>query len=59
VVAAEDDPAAPPAHAERLVAGIADARLDIVAGAHLASVEQPQTVAALLTGFLQGASGDR
>jgi 3-carboxy-cis,cis-muconate cycloisomerase/3-oxoadipate enol-lactonase len=49
VIAGADDPATPPRHAEAIVAGIGNARLEVVAGAaHLASVEQPERIARLL-----------
>jgi len=57
VIAGADDPATPPEHAERIVAGIPEARLEIVPhAAHLASVEQPSTVGKLLVDFLGGGS---
>jgi 3-oxoadipate enol-lactonase len=54
VVAGSMDPAFPLPHAERLVAGIAGARLAVVEAAHLASVEQPDIVTELLIGFYGG-----
>ncbi|HSF26120.1 MAG TPA: alpha/beta fold hydrolase, partial [Actinomycetes bacterium] len=49
VVAGADDLATPIAHAEAILAGIDGARLAVVdSAAHLANVEQPDTVTALL-----------
>jgi 3-oxoadipate enol-lactonase len=49
VIAGERDPATPPEHAERIAAGIAGARLEIVPdAAHLANIEQPEAVTRLL-----------
>jgi 3-oxoadipate enol-lactonase len=45
VIAAAEDPATPPVHAERIAAAIPGARLEILAGAaHLANVERPEAV---------------
>jgi 3-oxoadipate enol-lactonase len=45
VIAGAEDPATPPDHAERLVAGIAGARLEVLSpAAHLAAIEQPEAV---------------
>jgi 3-oxoadipate enol-lactonase len=56
VVAGADDPATPPSHAESIVDGIPDARLEIVPdSAHVASIEQPAVVGQLLVSFLGGA----
>jgi 3-carboxy-cis,cis-muconate cycloisomerase/3-oxoadipate enol-lactonase len=58
VIAGGDDPATPPRHAEAIVAGIGDARLEVVAGAaHLASVEQPGRITRLLVDHFAGAAG--
>lgn len=49
VIAGADDPATPPPHAERIAAGIPGARLEVLDGAaHLANVERPETVTALM-----------
>jgi 3-oxoadipate enol-lactonase len=53
VIAAEDDPATPPEHAERIAAAIPGARMEIVAGArHLATIEQPEAMTSLILGHL-------
>ena len=52
VIAGADDPATPPEHGERIAAGIAGARLEVVPdAAHLANVQQPELVTRLLVGF--------
>jgi 3-oxoadipate enol-lactonase len=56
VIGAAGDPATPPEHGRRLAAGIPGARFALVDGAHLANVERPDAVTALLTGFLSGGS---
>jgi 3-oxoadipate enol-lactonase len=49
------DPASPPAHAERIAAGIAGARVMVVPGAaHLAVLTHPAAVATSMTAFLGG-----
>ena len=49
VIAGARDPATPPEHAERIAAGIAGARLEIVPdAAHLANIERPEAVTGLL-----------
>jgi len=49
VIAGAQDPATPPEHAERIVAGIPGARLEVLdPGAHLVNVEQPQAVTRLI-----------
>ncbi|MEU6997867.1 4-carboxymuconolactone decarboxylase [Nonomuraea sp. NPDC046570] len=59
VVAGREDPATPPAHARELADGLPRATLLEVAGAaHLANLDQPETVTAALTAHLSGASGD-
>jgi len=56
VIAGAEDPAAPLPHAERLAAGIPSARLAVVPdAAHLASLEHPAAVTALLLDHLVGA----
>ena len=52
VIAGRHDPATPPEHAERIVAGVAGARLELVDAAHLATVEQPRTMSELIAGHL-------
>jgi len=53
VIAGAEDPAIPPAHGMALAAAIPGARLEILhPAAHLASIEQPQAVSALLLGHL-------
>lgn len=55
VIAGADDPATPPSHAEAIVAAVPGARLQIVPdAAHLATLEQPDTVGALITAHLEG-----
>lgn len=55
VIAGADDPATPPEHAHRIAAGIPGAITVIVPdAAHLANVEQPDTVTGLLLDFLEG-----
>jgi 3-oxoadipate enol-lactonase len=52
VIAGEDDPAAPPAEARRIVAGVARARVAVVPhAAHLVNVQQPDAVTRLLLDF--------
>jgi len=49
VIAGAQDPATPPEHAERIVAGIPGARLEVLdPGAHLVNVEQPEAVTRLI-----------
>jgi 3-oxoadipate enol-lactonase len=49
VIAGADDPSTPPEHGEVIAAGIPGARLEVVAdAAHLANVQQPEAVGALL-----------
>ncbi len=49
VIAGQDDPATPPAHAERICSGLSNGRLVVVPNAaHLANVEQASTVNHLL-----------
>ena len=53
VVAARHDTATPPAaHAQPIADGIAGARLELVAGAHLANVESPHAVTKLILDHL-------
>lgn len=53
VIAADDDPSTPPEHAERIVEHVPDARLEVLHGArHLAAVEQPDDMAALVVSHL-------
>lgn len=65
VVAGAEDPATPPAHAERIAAGIPNARVEVLSpAAHLANVEQPDAVNRLLVehftdGHTTSADSDR
>jgi 3-oxoadipate enol-lactonase len=53
VIAADDDPSTPPEHGERIAAAIPGARLEIVQDArHLATIEQPEAMTALIAGHL-------
>ncbi len=53
VVAAAQDPAAPPEHGERIAAAVPGARFALIDdAAHLAAVEQPDAVTDLITGHL-------
>jgi 3-oxoadipate enol-lactonase len=55
VIAADRDPSTPPEHGERIGAAIPGARFELVAGAqHLATVEQPEAMTALIAGHLIG-----
>jgi 3-oxoadipate enol-lactonase / 4-carboxymuconolactone decarboxylase len=58
VIAAADDPATPPSHADLIGNGVAGARVEVLANAaHIATVEQPGVVARLLlTHFGGGAT---
>ncbi|HZM76077.1 MAG TPA: 3-oxoadipate enol-lactonase [Candidatus Limnocylindrales bacterium] len=52
VIAGERDPATPPPHLEKIAAGIADSRLEVLPdAAHLANVERPDVVSRLLLEF--------
>jgi 3-oxoadipate enol-lactonase len=54
VIAGAQDPATPPEHAERIVAAIPDARLEVLdPAAHLANVEQPGAVTRLILEHLE------
>ena len=60
VVAGADDPATPPAHAEVIAAGVPAARLAVLPrAAHLANLEQPDEITALLLDHLDGDRGGR
>jgi 3-oxoadipate enol-lactonase len=52
VVVGRDDPATPVEHAEEIAAGIPDARLEVVAGAHVPSWESADAVNALIAEHL-------
>ena len=55
VIAGAQDPATPPEHAERIVAAIPDARLEVLdPGAHLVNVERPDAVTELILDHLEG-----
>jgi 3-oxoadipate enol-lactonase/4-carboxymuconolactone decarboxylase len=58
VIAGAQDPSTPPAHGEAIVSGVSDARLEVLdPAAHLATVEQPGRIAALLAAhFRAGAT---
>jgi 3-oxoadipate enol-lactonase len=54
VIAGAQDPATPPEHAERIVAAVRDARLEVLdPAAHLANVEQPEAVTRLIVEHLE------
>jgi 3-oxoadipate enol-lactonase len=54
VLVGEEDRLTPPADSEAMVAALPDARFSRIAGAgHLAPLERPDEVAALIVGFLQ------
>lgn len=54
VIAAAEDPATPPAHGEAIAAGVAGARLVVLErGAHLAAVEHPREVAAMIVAHVE------
>jgi 3-oxoadipate enol-lactonase len=54
VIAGDQDPATPPEHAERIVAAVDGARMEVVSpGKHLASVERAEEVTALLLEHLE------
>ena len=53
VIAGLEDESTPPAHAQRIVAGIAGSRMTLVAGAaHLANVSRPELVGQLMADHL-------
>jgi 3-oxoadipate enol-lactonase len=52
VIVGRDDPATPVEHAEEIAAGVPGARLEVVSGAHLPSVESVEAVNALLAEHL-------
>ncbi|TQS46691.1 3-oxoadipate enol-lactonase [Cryptosporangium phraense] len=55
VIAGADDPSAPPSHAEVIASEIPGARLQIVPdAAHLATLEQPEAIEALIVAHLEG-----
>jgi len=55
VIAGAQDPATPPDHAERIVAAIEGARLEVLdPGAHLVNVERPEAVTELIIEHLEG-----
>ncbi len=56
LIAGAEDSATPPAHAETIAAAIPGARVEVLSpAAHLAAVEQPARVAALLLGHFRAA----
>ena len=59
-IAAADDPAIPPEHSRRIVDGVQDGRLAVVAeAAHLVNVERPAAVTTLILDHLGILPGDR
>lgn len=55
VIVGDEDVATVPSKAERIVAGIANATLVVIAKAgHSSTVEQPAAVTAAITSFLEG-----
>jgi 3-oxoadipate enol-lactonase len=53
LIAGAEDPATPPEHAELIAAKIPDARVEVLSpAAHLASIEQPDTVSRLIADHL-------
>jgi 3-oxoadipate enol-lactonase len=52
VIAGEHDPATPPDHGRLIAEGIAGARFELVPGAHLSSIEQAESVNALILSHL-------
>lgn len=57
VIAGAEDPATPPSHAERIAAGVAGARVEVLSpAAHLANAEQPEAVNRLLLEHFGGAA---
>lgn len=52
VIGGLQDPATPPAKAEEIAAGVADAKLVMLDAAHLSNIEQPEAFNAALVGFL-------
>jgi 3-oxoadipate enol-lactonase len=52
VIGGLQDPATPPAKAEEIAAGVADARLVMLDAAHLSNIEQPRAFTAALLEFL-------
>jgi 3-oxoadipate enol-lactonase len=54
-IAGAQDPATPPEHAERIVAAVPGARLEVLdPAAHLANIEQPEAVTRLILDHLEG-----
>jgi pimeloyl-ACP methyl ester carboxylesterase len=54
VIAGRQDPATPPAHAERIAERIHGSRLELVDAAHLANIELADSVTALTLAHLVG-----
>jgi 3-oxoadipate enol-lactonase len=52
VIVGTQDPATPPEHGERIVAGIPGAHLERVEAAHLATIEQPAAMTELVAGHV-------
>jgi 3-oxoadipate enol-lactonase len=58
LIAAEDDPAIPPEHSERIAAAVPGARVVVVPdAAHMPNVEQPERVTAAILDHLSTADG--
>jgi 3-oxoadipate enol-lactonase len=58
VIAGLADPATPPSHAEVIVTGIPNARLELIGGAaHLANVARPEVITKLVVSFLTTRTG--
>lgn len=58
VIAGAHDPATPPEHGQRIAGGVASGRLEVLEpAAHLASVEQAETVSRLIIDHVRGQSG--
>jgi 3-oxoadipate enol-lactonase len=53
VVSGAQDPATPPEHGERIASAVRGARMEVIEDcAHLAAVEQPETISQLIAGHL-------
>jgi 3-oxoadipate enol-lactonase len=56
VIAAAEDPSTPPEHSQLIADAVAGARLEVLAhGAHLAAIERPEEVSALIERHLEAA----
>ena len=56
VIAAADDPAIPPRHGREIADAVPGARFELVPGAHIAAIESPDAVSALLIDHFSAAS---